>query len=209
MSGPAFTPLWPEAPYHRLLQACGVADPAAWHGRWRQHPDALSIPPDPRWALVLPLLTRCQREAAQGKRLLIGLNAPVGAGKSSLGAWLSALAPAFGLRLSSLSIDDFYWPWQERSSRMAGNPFGVDRVPPGSHDANLLAHQLTSWRQDGVLRWPRFNKRLRQGHGDRSGWSSQEADVVLLEGWLIGCRAIGAAALAGRLEQLGVRRPWG
>jgi D-glycerate 3-kinase len=200
---PAFTPLWPEAPYQRLLQACGVVDAAAWHGRWRQHPDALSIPPDPRWALVLPLLSRCQGEVAKGKRLLIGLNAPVGAGKSSLGAWLSALAPALGLRLSSLSIDDFYWPWQERTSRMAGNPFGVDRVPPGSHDADLLAHQLTSWRQDGVLRWPRFDKRLRQGHGDRNGWSRQEADVVLLEGWLIGCRAIGPAALAGRLERLG------
>jgi D-glycerate 3-kinase len=200
---PAFTPLWREAPYHRLLQACGVADPAEWRESWRQHPDALSIPPDPRWAVVLPLLSRCQGEVARGKRLLIGLNAPVGAGKSSLGAWLSALAPALGLRLSSLSIDDFYWPWQERTSRMAGNPFGVDRVPPGSHDADLLAHQLASWRQGGVLRWPRFDKRLRQGRGDRSGWSSQEADVVLVEGWMVGCRAIGPAALAERLEPLG------
>lgn len=200
---PAFSPLWPEAPYRRLLQACGVEDPAAWQERWRQHPDVLSIPPDPRWALVLPLLSRCQGAVGKGKRLLIGLNAPVGAGKSSLGAWLSALAPALGLRLSSLSIDDFYWPWQERISRMAGNPFGVDRVPPGSHDADLLAHQLASWRQDGVLRWPRFDKRLRQGRGDRSDWSAQQADVVLLEGWMIGCRAIGPAALAERLERLG------
>jgi D-glycerate 3-kinase len=200
---PSYTPLWPEAPYGRLLQACDVADAVDWQERWRQHPDALSIPPDPRWALVLPLLTRCQREVAKGKRLLIGLNAPVGAGKSSLGAWLSALAPALGLSLSSLSIDDFYWPWQERISRMAGNPFGVDRVPPGSHDADLLARQLTRWRQEGILRWPRFDKRLRQGRGDRSGWSAQQADVVLLEGWMIGCRAIGPAALAGRLERLG------
>lgn len=199
----AFSPLWPEAPYRRLLQACGVEDPAAWQERWRQHPDVLSIPPDPRWAVVLPLLSRCQGAVGKGKRLLIGLNAPVGAGKSSLGAWLSALAPALGLRLSSLSIDDFYWPWQERISRMAGNPFGVDRVPPGSHDADLLAHQLTSWRQNGELRWPRFDKRLRQGRGDRSGWSAQQADVVLLEGWMIGCRAIGPAALAERLERLG------
>ncbi len=200
---PAFSPLWPETPYQRLLQACGVEDPVAWQERWRQHPDVLSIPPDPRWAVVLPLLSRCQGAVGKGKRLLIGLNAPVGAGKSSLGAWLSALAPALGLRLSSLSIDDFYWPWQERISRMAGNPFGVDRVPPGSHDADLLAHQLASWRQDGVLRWPRFDKRLRQGRGDRSDWSAQQADVVLLEGWMIGCRAIGPAALAERLERLG------
>jgi D-glycerate 3-kinase len=176
-----------------------VEDPVAWQERWRQHPDALSIPPDPRWAVVLPLLSRCQGAVGKSKRLLIGLNAPVGAGKSSLGAWLSALAPALGLRLSSLSIDDFYWPWQERISRMAGNPFGVDRVTPGSHDADLLAHQLASWRQDGVLRWPRFDKRLRQGRGDRSDWSAQQADVVLLEGWMIGCRAIGPAALAERL----------
>jgi D-glycerate 3-kinase len=200
---PAFSPLWPEVPYRRLLQACGVEDPLAWQERWRQHPDVLSVPPDPRWAVVLPLLSRCQGAAGKGKRLLIGLNAPVGAGKSSLGAWLSALAPVLGLRLSSLSIDDFYWPWQERISRMAGNPFGVDRVPPGSHDADLLAYQLASWRQDGVLRWPRFDKRLRQGRGDRSAWSAQQADVVLLEGWMIGCRAIGPAALAERLERLG------
>ena len=96
---------------------------------------------------VLPLLERLRVwsvEASAGRRRLplIGLNGPVGAGKSTLGRQLEALAPRFGLRLMVASIDDLYLSWPERRERLAGNPFGVSRVPPGSHDLPLLLEAL-------------------------------------------------------------------
>ena len=98
-------------------------------------------------------------------------------------------AAAQGLRLAVASIDDAYLPHGPRLQAMAANPFGVDRVPPGSHDPGLLVEAIDQWRQgsDGLLRLPRFDKRLRQGAGDRCGFSQHAADGLLLEGWLIGC----------------------
>ena len=51
---------------------------------------------------------------------------------------------------------------------MAGNPWGVPRAIPGSHDLELMATALDQWRETGVLNAPRFDKSLRQGRGDRS-----------------------------------------
>jgi D-glycerate 3-kinase len=83
---------------------------------------------------------------------------------------------------------------------MAGNPFGVNRVPPGSHDAPLLLERLQRWRSEGVLQLPRFDKTLRDGAGDRmveapSGEAAATTDALVLEGWLMGCRPLGAAGL--------------
>jgi D-glycerate 3-kinase len=141
----------------------------------------------------LPLLERLQQLAGQGQRPAIGLNAPVGAGKSSLCRLLAGLAQERGLRLAVASIDDVYLPWQQRLRAMAGNPFGVTRVPPGSHDPALLRRCLADWRAGGALRLPRFDKTLRDGEGDRCGEQVLQADALLLEGWLIGCRALGPA----------------
>ncbi len=156
------------------------------------------------------LVARLLALAHQGGRPVIGLNGPVGAGKSTLAARVAEQAAAQGLRLAVASIDDAYLPWQPRLQAMAGNPFGVDRVPPGSHEPGLLVEAIDQWRSaspwrpgsPGLLRLPRFDKRLRQGAGDRSGFSEEAADGLLLEGWLIGCRPLGdrqirAACAAG------------
>jgi D-glycerate 3-kinase len=128
--------------------------------------------------------------------LLIGLNGPVGAGKTTLGRELERLAPSLGLRLVVVSIDDAYLPFEQRLQRLAGNPFGVSRVPPGSHDVPLLLECLRRWRLGEPLQLPRFDKRLLSGQGDRSGWRRFESvDVLVLEGWLVGCRALGESDL--------------
>ena len=155
--------------------------------------------------LVWPLLEqlhRWQPEVHAGTRRLplIGLNGPVGAGKSTLGRQLEALAPRFGLRVLVASIDDLYLSWPERGERLAGNPFGVTRVPPGSHDLPLLLEALARWREGGILRLPHFDKTLAAGHGDRAGWREQPCDAVVLEGWLLGCRPLSAACLASVME---------
>jgi len=86
------------------------------------------------------LLAWCQQETRSGRRPVIGLNGPVGAGKSTLARSLQQRFVAADLQLAVASIDDAYLPWQQRLEAMAGNPYGVNRVPPGSHDpAALLA----------------------------------------------------------------------
>ena len=159
---------------------------------------------------VLPLLRQLRRRQAAASsgtdRLpLIGLNGPVGAGKSTLGRQLEALAPHFGLRLQVVSIDDLYLTWPERGERLAGNPFNVTRVPPGSHDLPLLLEAVTRWRQSGILRLPRFDKTLAAGQGDRSDWREQACDAVVLEGWLMGCRPLSDTCLAAAIE---AADPW-
>lgn len=147
-------------------------------------------------------LTAWRSGASLSRRPLLALNAPVGAGKSSLARVLAALAPLAGIRLAVASIDDLYLPWPERRRALAGNPFGVGRVPPGSHDLPVLLEALAQWRSDGRLRLPRFDKTLLAGQGDRCGWQEQQADALLLEGWLLGCRPLGPDGLARGLELL-------
>jgi len=167
--------------------------------------------PDPHVlaGFALPMLeqlvSRCHD--GQARLPLLALNGPVGAGKSSLGRVLETLAPALGLRLVVASIDDLYLPWPERQRRLAGNPFGVSRVPPGSHDLDLLLDALIRWRQGGELRLPRFDKTLAQGQGDRCGWRQGPCDALVLEGWLMGCQALGAKGLAQALATFDLSRP--
>ncbi|MEI8250356.1 MAG: hypothetical protein WCF98_04230 [Synechococcus sp. ELA057] len=163
-----------------------------------------SAPPsDPllRERFTWPLLHRLialhrQARRGDGRLPLIALNGPVGAGKSTLGRQLESLAQSRGLRLVVASIDDLYRPLSERRQRLAGNPFGVSRVPPGSHDIPLLLESLERWRGGGELRLPRFDKTLCAGEGERGGWRRQPADALVLEGWLMGCQPLNSAVLA-------------
>ncbi len=200
----------PHAPIslEPLLQHhCGIADPLAWSD-WAAGVLATAgraVDPCPSELLrcfALPLVQRLVRLRSVGHRPVIGLNGPVGAGKSSLVAALRQLAPAFGIELAVASIDDFYLPWDARCQAMAGNPFAVTRVPPGSHDPSLLQQVLAAWRAGEALRLPRFDKTLQGGEGDRCGEWLQPADAVVLEGWLLGCRPLGGEGLERALEAL-------
>lgn len=151
-----------------------------------------------RDAFALPLLNAlAERVAGGGPRPLMLLNGPVGSGKSTLGRLLEALAPQAGVRLAVASIDDLYLPLDRRLAVLAGNPFGVSRVPPGSHDLPLLLQRLADWRARGVLLLPRFDKTLAGGRGERAPQAKGlAADALVLEGWLMGCRPLGEDALS-------------
>lgn len=158
--------------------------------------------------LVKPLLHDLAARLSRGDRApLLALNGPVGAGKSSLARLLERLAARSGIRLAVASIDDLYLPWPQRRQRLAGNPFGVWRVPPGSHDIPLLLTALADWRGAGTLRLPRFDKTLADGQGDRDGWREGRADALLLEGWLMGCRALGPGPQAEALGRMPLDPP--
>ncbi len=193
-------------------------DQLRWQERLAGAAGPLEIHPSLLWGLVVPMLSRLERYHLSGRRSrlpFLALNGPVGCGKSSLVRVLARLAPLAGLRLAVASIDDLYLPWPERRRVLQGNPFGVWRVPPGSHDIPLLVEQLELWRRHGVLRLPRFDKTLAGGQGDRKGWSESPADAVVIEGWLMGCRALGPtllqekiAAGEGMAELSGPEREW-
>ncbi|MFM7675931.1 MAG: hypothetical protein ACKO5F_10180 [Synechococcus sp.] len=196
--------LFPEPPYGRLLAQLGVVDPPAWGEGWRGELAALALPPaHPSlvWGAWLPLLERCRGLLARGERAVVGLNGPTGAGKSTLMAAITALARRHGLPIAVASIDDFYSPWQERQAVLAGNPYGVWRGPPGSHDPAMAVAAIRAWRGGAPLRLPRFDKRLRGGEGDRSGHWEGTPELLLLEGWLIGCRALPEPELWRRMSE--------
>lgn len=155
------------------------------------------------------LLELCRRQLALGRPAVLGLNGPVGAGKTTFSRHLQQHCVAAGLRLAVASIDDAYLPWEQRLQAMAGNPFGVTRVPPGSHDPALLSACIHHWRAagGGPLRLPRFDKSLRGGEGDRTADWHGEADALLLEGWLLGCRPLDPERAAEALAALPTLNP--
>ena len=186
----------PALDQQRLLSYLDVPDPVAWEQRWRssQLLEATlnlwpaSASPDWLWSLGLPLLTEAARD--QGQRRLIGLSALPGCGKTTLGHWLERAAQQLDLPLQVVSIDDFYFEAERLDQAMGGNPWGVPRALPGSHDLPLLLQTLSRWKDGEQVDLPQFDKSLRQGRGDRCGWRSCSAQILLLEGWFVGCQPL-------------------
>jgi D-glycerate 3-kinase len=177
-----------------LLESLGWSDPELWWSHWQQRGGlelARRVWPaevKDEWLLgvALPLLSQAESLLQMGGRPLLGLSALPGCGKTTLCDWLVQASSELGWSIDFLSIDDFYWPGPELDRRMAGNPWGVPRAIPGSHDLELMAIALDQWRETGVLYAPRFDKSLRQGKGDRSEWVRSTPDLVVLEGWFVG-----------------------
>ena len=46
---------------------------------------------------------------------------------------------------------------------------------------------LDTFLETGILNCPTFDKSLRDGKGDRSGWCELQSKVLILEGWFVGC----------------------
>ena len=187
----------PSVQREALLEALGLARWQEWSEPWRrrkieeahQHLWAQGTSPDWLWSLALPLLSVVQ-DVEPGKRCLIGLSALPGCGKTTLGRWMETAAQADHLSLQVMSIDDFYLPSPALDQAMAGNPWSVPRALPGSHDIELMHSTLSRWASGESVEIPQFNKALRQGRGDRSGWRECNADVLLLEGWFVGCEPL-------------------
>jgi D-glycerate 3-kinase len=177
-----------------LLESLGWSDLELWWSHWQQRGGfelARCVWPEDvkdEWLLgvALPFLSQVESFLAMGGRHLLGLSAPPGCGKTTLCDWLVQASFELGWSIAFLSIDDFYWPGPELDRRMAGNPWGVPRAIPGSHDLELMATALDQWRETGVLNAPRFDKALRHGRGDRSDWIRSTPDLVVLEGWFVG-----------------------
>ena len=51
-----------------------------------------------------------------------------------------------------------------------------------------MHEKLLSWKINGELNVPVFDKSLRNGLGDRSHWRLDNPDLLILEGWFLGIK---------------------
>ena len=156
------------------------------HKYWKQNTKL-----DWKWSLSFPLFSLLEKYVENFDHpRIIGFSGLPGSGKSTLGSWINNVAKELDLDIKVISLDDFYLPSEEMDIAMGGNPWNVPRGFPGSHSIELLNSTLDTFLRTGVLKYPIFEKSLRDGKGDRSGWLEIKPKVLVLEGWFIGCEPI-------------------
>jgi len=142
--------------------------------------------------------------------LVVGLQAPQGAGKTTLVTRLMERLPAAGLRGVAVSIDDFYLTRQEQLRLAAahpGNRYLEHRGYPGTHDialgeATLFALRSLDAGSDGrMVRVPVYDKSQHGGRGDRAPESSWRdvtgpLDLLIIEGWMFGFTPVADSQLS-------------
>jgi D-glycerate 3-kinase len=147
------------------------------------------------------LLEFCSAQLARAaaRPLVVGLQAPQGAGKTTLVARLIERLPEVGLQGAAVSIDDFYLTHAEQrelAQSHPGNPYLEHRGYPGTHDIALGESTLTALRALGrtgprSALVPVYDKSLNGGRGDRTPeerWRTVTGplDLVFVEGWMFG-----------------------
>ncbi len=146
---------------------------------------------DWKWSLSFPFFSLLEKYSYYtDKPVIIGFSGLPGSGKSTLGFWIDSIARELSLDIKVISLDDFYLPGQEMDIAMKENPWNVPRGFPGSHSLDLLHQSLDTFLTTGVLNSPTFDKSLRDGKGDRSGWCELTPKVLILEGWFVGCEPV-------------------
>jgi D-glycerate 3-kinase len=151
--------------------------------------------------LYLPVLSFSvsRLDAAAPRPAVIGLQAPQGAGKTTLATHVLACLPDLGLRGVSVSIDDFYLTRTEQLRLAAahpGNPYLEHRGYPGTHDVPLGERTIAALRtlgdsQAASVPVPAYDKSAHGGRGDRrpeADWPvvTGPLDLVIVEGWMLG-----------------------
>ena len=140
-----------------------------------------------RWFVPLAdwLLARWQQQAGP---ILVGVHGAQGTGKTTLCKVLELLLAEHNCRVLTLSLDDFYLAKSERSRLGAKiHPLLATRGVPGSHEIGLLRKSLDTLLTGRPCRLPRFDK-SRDERVDESEWVlAQPADILVLEGWCVGC----------------------
>lgn len=143
--------------------------------------------------------------------LIVGVNGAQGSGKTTLCSILSLLLESgFGLRVTSLSIDDLYLTRSERDKLgKSVHPLLATRGVPGTHDVELGLHLLTELQKPQAghkVSIPVFDKSI-DDRSPQSDWRTVETplDIVLFEGWCVGATPQATEELrapVNRLEEI-------
>jgi len=140
--------------------------------------------------------------------LVIGINAPQGAGKSTLGDLIQqVIAYENRLNVVNLSIDDFYYTRAERQAKAAlVHPLFMTRGVPGTHDIPLaidIFEKLLNLSPGEQIQAPRFDKAT-DDRASVSNWTrvTGPVDIILFEGWCVGSRPQNIDALEPPLNRL-------
>lgn len=142
------------------------------------------------WRLWLPLAQVLAQKIQQQRRpVMLGVLGGQGCGKTTLGEVLTLLLQQQGYRVCSLSLDDGYLSYRDRCQLQAEDPRLIWRGPPGTHDLPVLHQTLADLQAGQPTLLPRFDKSLNAGAGDRiSPMLVDRVDLVIFEGWFVGCR---------------------
>jgi D-glycerate 3-kinase len=155
------------------------------------------------WLQPLSVWVTEQRRC-QSSPLLLGLNGAQGTGKSTTVLFLRALLKQQGLECCTLSLDDFYL---SRAARMSladeVHPLLATRGVPGTHDLELLVAVLDALLAGDDIALPEFSK-AEDDVVAQDSWPvhSGAVDVIVLEGWCVGCPPQDAAALVDPVNTL-------
>lgn len=135
---------------------------------------------------------------------VLGLCGAQGSGKSTVAAGLEKRLTAAGLRVATLSLDDLYWPMEERE-RLARevHPLLRTRGVPGTHDVALGMAVIDGLGRDGATALPRFDK-ARDTRAPAGAWpvAAGPIDILLFEGWCVGAPPQTADALDAPVNDL-------
>ncbi len=133
-----------------------------------------------------------ERQNAQSRCILVGIQGCQGSGKSTLASFLKIiLENKYELTTAVLSIDDFYLTKAERETlAQTTHPMLATRGAPGTHDIPLAEetiHNLQSLCSKNTIRLPRFNKAI-DDRAPSDTWPTIEGpiDIIILEGWCVG-----------------------
>jgi D-glycerate 3-kinase len=141
------------------------------------------------WFLPLAMWL-CELRDTAGGTILVGINGAQGTGKTTLCKVLEMLTDEAGWRSLTVSLDDYYFSHDVRQ-RLAEaiHPLLATRGVPGTHDIPLLLKSLDALRNNERPRMPRFDKATDDREPEKN-WPKVTAgvDIILLEGWCIGCR---------------------
>ena len=190
--------LFPFDDYLLFLDRLSL-DPCHFFNKWSNNNRQLIVDKyfkpntklDWQWSLSFPFFSLLEKYLYYvDNPKIIGLSGLPGSGKSTLGFWINSVANDLSLDIKVISLDDFYLPADEMDIVMRSNPWNVPRGIPGSHSIEILNQSLDAFLKTGILRSPTFDKSLRDGKGDRSGWCEFKPKVLILEGWFVGCEPI-------------------
>lgn len=162
--------------------------------------------PEGAWANYLAALERLvpmlQQRLPEMK--LFAISGAQGTGKSTLAALLVHVFKRQGIRVAAVSLDDYYLSKSERQ-RLAQqvHPWLVQRGVPGTHDIQRAINDAHAVLAGQAVSLPRFSKALDDVLPDHP---LQKLDLLIVEGWCLGCPAQTENELCQAVNQLEQQR---